>query len=478
MAEKRLTREIAEQFLADEDSVDLSEFTELDDDAAERLSTYPAALCLNGLTSLSDAAADRLSKHTGWFLDLSGLASLSDAAAVSLSEYCGYLHLNFSPNSLSDAAAESLEKRKGRGDLDELRKYLRKYATLCQELNDRLRHCQEYLKLHLWSAAIQLSEMEPNLPDRFALLASGELPELLDRCSMYEELETPPALLTDIYAELNAAYEYHWPLERLFAKHRRLALERSSLKSRLTVARSLAQRDVLAEFWEDDVIALERSRIDEIKEEAMVAHAAGDKNALAELLAELKSPNWFELPRIGPGETLNPPRDNRLDHPRLPELTDSLGAQWDYWGRSFQESDPVALLQNPNFLTVVKMVDDWFDHAEKIGVLDTDPLYIQVAPINEAVVALQAAAEQSSEWSDKIQRLREVLRDSSTSRKQVENAWEGVRRLGLPPEELKDVYDQRMKSLWWKGNWERVLGVGLFVALVLAGIVFAIVAKS
>ena len=33
--EKVLTKEIAEQFLADEDSVDLSEFTAIEDEAAE-----------------------------------------------------------------------------------------------------------------------------------------------------------------------------------------------------------------------------------------------------------------------------------------------------------------------------------------------------------------------------------------------------------------------------------------------------------
>ena len=66
-SEKRLTREIAEEFLSDEDSVDLDEFTELDDTAAESLCKYQGWLWLNGLTSLSGAAA--------------GLTSLSDAAA-------------------------------------------------------------------------------------------------------------------------------------------------------------------------------------------------------------------------------------------------------------------------------------------------------------------------------------------------------------------------------------------------------------
>ena len=56
MVEKRLVREIAEQFLAD--SVDLTSFTVLDDDAAESFSKDEGRLSLDGLTSLeADAAA-------------------------------------------------------------------------------------------------------------------------------------------------------------------------------------------------------------------------------------------------------------------------------------------------------------------------------------------------------------------------------------------------------------------------------------
>ena len=63
--EKVLTKDIAEQFLADEDSVDLDEFTAIEDDAAEILGKHEDNLYLKGLTSLSDAAAESLSKHKG-----------------------------------------------------------------------------------------------------------------------------------------------------------------------------------------------------------------------------------------------------------------------------------------------------------------------------------------------------------------------------------------------------------------------------
>ena len=114
--EKLLTKEIAEQFLADEDSVDLSEFTAIEDDAAEVLSKHKDVLCLDGLTSLSNAAAESLSKHKGdeedeTYLSLNGLTSLSDPAAESLSKHEGALVLN-GLTSLSDPAAESLSKGK------------------------------------------------------------------------------------------------------------------------------------------------------------------------------------------------------------------------------------------------------------------------------------------------------------------------------------------------------------------------------
>ena len=107
MPEKRLTKEIAEQF------VYLSEFTELDDDAAESFSKHVGDLDLDGLTSLSDAAAESLSRQKGNYLYLNGLPILSDAAAESLSRYDGELQLS-GLTSLSDAAAESLSRHEGK----------------------------------------------------------------------------------------------------------------------------------------------------------------------------------------------------------------------------------------------------------------------------------------------------------------------------------------------------------------------------
>ena len=117
--EKIITKDIAEEFLKDEYSVDLEEFTSIEDAAAESLSKHEGDyLDLSGLTELSDAAAESLSKQQG-DLNLDGLTELSDAAAESFSKYKGdKLYLGIKTE-LSEAAVKSLAKmdpdRLGRG---------------------------------------------------------------------------------------------------------------------------------------------------------------------------------------------------------------------------------------------------------------------------------------------------------------------------------------------------------------------------
>jgi len=75
MAEKRLTTEIAEQFLQGEGirpNYQMQYFTELDDEAAEILRGSKRDLRLGGLKSLSDAAAESLSRHDAAFWWYSG----------------------------------------------------------------------------------------------------------------------------------------------------------------------------------------------------------------------------------------------------------------------------------------------------------------------------------------------------------------------------------------------------------------------
>ena len=94
--EKVLTKEIAEQFLEDEDSVDLSEFTAIEDEAAESLSSYKGGeLSLYGLTSLSEAGAACLAKGKFSELLLGTVTGLSDRVIITLIRSFDYLEGDF-----------------------------------------------------------------------------------------------------------------------------------------------------------------------------------------------------------------------------------------------------------------------------------------------------------------------------------------------------------------------------------------------
>ena len=110
-ARSLLTNQVAEEFLNDNQSVDLTLFAFMENAAAQALAQHKGELRLNGLKSISDTASHALAQHEG-DLGLDGLKSMSDAAAHALAHHKGGLSF-YRLKSLSDAAAYSLAKHEG-----------------------------------------------------------------------------------------------------------------------------------------------------------------------------------------------------------------------------------------------------------------------------------------------------------------------------------------------------------------------------
>ena len=90
--EKVLTKEIAEKFMEDDDSVDLSEFTAIEDQAAEVLSNYEEDLDLSQLLSISDVSTESLRSHRGRLA--LGCPRLSLHAGLHLADHRGPLEID------------------------------------------------------------------------------------------------------------------------------------------------------------------------------------------------------------------------------------------------------------------------------------------------------------------------------------------------------------------------------------------------
>ncbi|HID21572.1 MAG TPA: hypothetical protein EYP14_04140, partial [Planctomycetaceae bacterium] len=166
---------------------------------------------------------------------------------------------------------------------DRLRELAAEYARACREANERLRRCEEFLQRGLKAEAIQIAEAEPNLLDLAALLDFPGRSQWDDLAVMYE-LPRAESLLIPVVSELNAAYNEQLSLDGLLKKHRLLALARAPLPMRLGVLRRLAEADLESLFWEDDVRAMERVRLEQIEREASEARRRDDVATLDRLL--------------------------------------------------------------------------------------------------------------------------------------------------------------------------------------------------
>ncbi|MDC0548047.1 hypothetical protein OAO16_03715 [Opitutales bacterium] len=138
MSEKVLTKEIAEQFIANEEFEEMSEFTSLDVDAAliliyhehglEEWSEFSFGIYLNGLLEVSDDLAEVLKTYSGQahhgeecYLDLSSVIKISENAIKSLSEFNGDEIILSSLECLSDESCSDLSYYRGSLILDGFR---------------------------------------------------------------------------------------------------------------------------------------------------------------------------------------------------------------------------------------------------------------------------------------------------------------------------------------------------------------------
>ncbi len=166
------------------------------------------------------------------------------------------------------------------------------YAQACNEVNQRLRRCEDYLKKGLRSEAVHMAQTEPVLLDQLAILDFPERPQWEELAASYG-LPAPPQLKLETALALNEAYTDEQPLEELLRKHRLLALARGTLLGRLSVMRRIAQLDSGNPVWKEDIRDFEKQRFREIQNELTALSRRGDYEGLAVLSEELRTTSWI-----------------------------------------------------------------------------------------------------------------------------------------------------------------------------------------
>jgi hypothetical protein len=177
-------------------------------------------------------------------------------------------------------------------DVDLLRDIAAQYGELCDVANRRLVECHSLLRRGLRSEALQACEREPKVLELVEML---DFPERDQWCALSQlqwGMAQPPQLKIDLAADLNEAYAEEESLSSLLKKHRVLALGHGSLAARISILRSIRQRDPANPVWEQDLASYERARLKQIINDLAKADESEDAQQAVALCEEVSSDQW------------------------------------------------------------------------------------------------------------------------------------------------------------------------------------------
>lgn len=165
------------------------------------------------------------------------------------------------------------------------------YASLCREVNVRLRRCADYLRGGMRSEAIHLAECQPKLVEAATSLLFPEQAAWAELC-VANGAPAPPVLAVEGLDAVTDAYAREQALRPLLSRHRLLALAQAPAKARLEVLRLLATEDADNRAWPEAIVLLEAVRLRELRTEFRAALKSGDTASIEDVASELIDQPW------------------------------------------------------------------------------------------------------------------------------------------------------------------------------------------
>ena len=338
------------------------------------------------------------------------------------------------------------------------------YAGACQEANQRLRRCDEFLQKGLRSEAVHFADAEPVLLDVLAVLDFPERDQW-EQLALTYGLPPAPKLRLETAEALNRAYAEEQPLEYLLKQHRLLALARGPLGERLALMRQIASVDTGNPVWAQDIGEFEKVRLQQIEKEADEALQHNEFDTLSRLWDEVQKEQWHAPIPI-----------------RLVNRLDSEVARRK-WIQLRQSLDQLSV-EMAKALTIFdegkarRLRSEWDQLLREVNLLPQDSIWKRAAPTLKWLDELDRRQAQAAEFEAALTNLAEGMARGAKA-EELQELYFAVRKFKrrIPPE-VEEHYRDRMQDLSrsWRAR-ERFILVTTFtlgVLLVVGLIVFLI----
>lgn len=332
------------------------------------------------------------------------------------------------------------------------------YVAKVDEINARLARCVSLLRQGLRSEAIHLAESAPPLMDEAAAL---EFPQRETFTLICQDagIELPDLNITGV-EEINSAYPREQRLESLLRWHRRLALGRGPLKSRIRILRKLSAADVQNPIWGEDLVQFEKHRHKQIEQEAALAWNRKDHGAMAGVYKECCVEPWLEPPSQTLMRSVSQWHGVLTDQHQRTRLS-TLASHVD---NAFQRQDAAH---------VAAAVAEW---RELAAAIDQDVTSLQTPAITDAITWLDRLEKQeqlAAAYHHACLAL-EVALDERRPHEELERLWAAFGRLERPaPRMLQVRYQSQINegTLQGRRRHRMVLGGLLCFTVILISVV-------
>lgn len=344
---------------------------------------------------------------------------------------------------------------------DAIRELWRKYVDACQQINQRLDLCAQFLERGEWIEAVRSAELEPNLLDCITALDFERRSEWEQMgCDLgWERLIPVSPIVSD---RLQTAWEHRKRLKPLLKEHIRLAIARAPLAQRLAVMQRLANKDRMSTFWREDIQSLERARGPQLQRELQQAIRAEDAPRLETLLAEVRETPWTLTLPASLKKQAETAEILVLERRTLPKTAAKL--------HEASRNDHTALAP--------ALLEEWDSQLSRLRGLrprDTTSLQDLLQRIAAAVAwATSGTNRQSliSEWNSAVSRLIHAAGAEQTSLTELHAFWTEVASLyaliprGMRDRSLQDVAE----ASYHQARRRRILALSVTAAMIAAAI--------
>jgi hypothetical protein len=305
------------------------------------------------------------------------------------------------------------------------------YARACQEANERLRRCEEFLQKGLRSEALHAAQTEPPLLDLVAMLDFPERSQW-DQTAISYGLPAAPPLLFPAAEALNEAYSAARPLEHLLKQHRRLALARALLVARLDVMRQIRKVDPNNPIWEEDITTFERARIAQLGAEVRDAVRDDRGDSLERLLSEIRTSSWQVSPPLELIKLVEQSAQEKEDRAIRRRLETLIG-------------DLQVAVAAFDVSRVRDLRDVWNTEAVQGRLSLSDPLWERAGMAFDWLAEQDRRESESRKQKTVLADLRAGL-DLEASREKLEGLYRAAVRHGIP-EPIEQAYRARLQTL-------------------------------